>query len=243
MESILTLFLYFSIISFIGWLIEIIFCLITENKLINPGFLYGPFVPIYGFVVLTAYLCSVYLQGLFFPFLLIIYFLIPTGIEYLTAYVFEKIFHMKFWDYSNYKFNFKGRICLGISLIWFLLILFAIYALQPFILKILNNLPELFASIISILLAIYFLTDLFFSIRIYYYFSKIRNKLTEFAKSYSPTEIKNFLMENPLFLKIKNILRPLKAFSNLRKKIYDNNFHFIERLRLLKKIKREEKQK
>lgn len=243
MESLLVLFIYFSIISFFGWIIETIFCLLTERRLINPGFLYGPFIPIYGFGALVAYLCSFYFQNLFFPLLLFIYFLVPTTIEYLTSYIFEKIFHMKFWDYSNYKFNFKGRICLSISLIWFLLILLTVYLLQPLLLTQLNSVSKKFIIISSIILTIYFGIDLFFSIKVYSYFYKVKNKLANFSKYYSPLEMKKFLAENPIFLKIKNILRPLKAFSNLRKKLYEKNILFIEKLKMLKRIKREEKYK
>ena len=103
--------LYFLIYSFIGWLIEVLFVLIQEKKLINRGFLLGPICPIYGFGFISLLLIiggnSKDLLAVFLKSVLIF-----SLIEYFTSLVMEKIFKARWWDYTDKKFNINGRICL-----------------------------------------------------------------------------------------------------------------------------------
>ena len=102
----------FTIYSFMGWVIEVVYRSISQRQFINAGFLFGPFLPIYGFG--AAFIIG--LQSLIHPWPLfmelIVYGLVLTLIEYFTGLAFEKIFKLKLWDYSDYKFNIQGRVCL-----------------------------------------------------------------------------------------------------------------------------------
>lgn len=128
--SLYELFAYFFIYAFFGWIVEVAYHAVTTGKFINRGFLNGPICPIYG-VGVTAILLmlgkhidkawAVALVGLVFP----------TAIELVTGFVLEKLFHNKWWDYSDRKFNFKGYICLQFSLLWCLAVVLVIEVVHP----------------------------------------------------------------------------------------------------------------
>jgi uncharacterized membrane protein len=113
-----TIVIYFALYSFIGWIIELIYRSLNNRKLVNPGFLYGPFVPIYG--IGGVFVSLVYLKISFLPVPLqfLIYSLILTIIEYITGEIFEKFFQLKLWDYSENRFNINGKVSLLFSTGW-----------------------------------------------------------------------------------------------------------------------------
>ena len=103
--------LLFFIYSFFGWSIEVILTFIDQKKIINRGFLFGPYCPIYGIGTnLLVYLLHSYSNN--FLLLFIISFLICLVIEYLFSFTMEKLFNLRWWDYSNRAFNINGRVCL-----------------------------------------------------------------------------------------------------------------------------------
>lgn len=107
------LFLY----SVMGWIWESSYVSIKEKKLVNRGFVTGPVCTIYGVGAVSVYLVLRPLEG----HIVVLYFggvLVATLLEYLTAVIMEKMFHTSWWDYSNNKWNFQGRICLGSSVAW-----------------------------------------------------------------------------------------------------------------------------
>ena len=97
-------FLLFLIYSIAGWLIETIGEIFKSGKLVNRGFLIGPYCPIYGYgVILITFLLSKYKDDVFLTFVLA---MVICGIlEYLTSYLMEKIFHARWWDYKRMRFN------------------------------------------------------------------------------------------------------------------------------------------
>lgn len=122
MERLLLMFMLYSII---GWFYETSTVSIKNKKFINRGFLHGPFIPIYGFAIVT-FMVSI---GLIEPYLpqqivikaitMVIYIGVVASLwEYITSALLEKIFHTRWWDYSNRKFNLKGRIALDCSILW-----------------------------------------------------------------------------------------------------------------------------
>lgn len=157
------LILYFTIYSFLGWLSETIYCFIIDKKFTYRGFLYGPVCPIYGFgaiIVLVALdgvkdnILFVFLGGM----------ILASILEYITSYVLEKLFHMKWWDYSNYKFNINGRVCLLNSTLFGLLSVFIVEVLQPFIKDILTSFSSSLVYSLSGIIAIIFIVDLTFTV-------------------------------------------------------------------------------
>ena len=126
---------WFFIYSFLGWLWESSYVSVKEKRLVNRGFVTGPVCTIYGFGAVIVYLILKPVSGNI-VFLYLGGMVVPTILEYFTAVLMETIFHTSWWDYSNNRFNFQGRICLGASLGWgaFSVILF--YVLHPFVEKI-----------------------------------------------------------------------------------------------------------
>ena len=146
---------YFIIYSFFGWVMESVLKTYLQKKPVNSGFLYEPFCPIYGF---GATFMLLFLQGYRRnPILLfIIAFFTMSLWEYIVGWLLEKIFHTKYWDYTENKFNIKGRVCLLNSLFWgFLGVIFICY-LHPFLASQIDRIPShiLMFNVIMVSLAI-----------------------------------------------------------------------------------------
>ena len=124
------LFLYFIFYSFLGWGMETCYCSICERRLVPRGFLYGPVCPIYGAGVLLMIL-------LFTPLKrnLVLFYTAAVAVmsawEYFVAWLLETTTHIKYWDYSNFRFNLKGRICLWVALVWGILSYVVIFYIHP----------------------------------------------------------------------------------------------------------------
>lgn len=112
----------FSLFSFIGWILEFFYRGIRSKKILNPGFMSGCVVPIYGVgAVICDIICNSFESidsnyNVIWEFLIAI--VILSTLEFLTGFILDKAFHMKLWDYSKYKFNIKGYICLQYSIMW-----------------------------------------------------------------------------------------------------------------------------
>lgn len=197
---------------------QTIIFLFQIRKITNSGFLYGPFIPIFGFTALIIYFFDLYFSGFPIQIKLAVFFILPTGMEYFTGYLLEKIFKVKLWDYSRHPFNLKGRISLGVSIIWFGLILFQVYLLQNIIFNGMNWFNEQSRIILAAVLLIYFLVDFFFSAKMFYYFSKLK-------KDFGKKDLKNL---NQKFKKrIKSISNKIKISSVFERNISKDIKEFI----------------
>lgn len=124
-----TLFI-FSMGSIFGWLIELFYVSIVDKKrLINPGFLSGPYIPIYGFSFSFLYIISSINIDLYIK--IPIFVLGVTLVEFLGGLFFLKIFKLRLWNYQNNKFNILGLICPLFSFYWLLISLFFYFILYP----------------------------------------------------------------------------------------------------------------
>lgn len=153
-----TLFLLFAIYSFVGWVVEVIFCSFQAKKFINRGFLNGPFCPIYGFAAL-------FIINLSIPFkenavlLFIMCVLVTSLLEYITGWWLEKVFHTKYWDYTGYGLDIHGRVFLPFSLCFGVMGLLLVYYVNPFVLGLIGSIPETILILVSASLMVYFLID------------------------------------------------------------------------------------
>lgn len=157
------LFLTFIFFSFIGWIWEVIYFLVTERKFINRGFMIGPMCPIYGAGgLLIVLLLKKYMDDPVILFILTM--LLCSVLEYYASYFIEKIFKIRWWDYSDKKFNINGRIYLLGALAFGTLGMVAIYFVFPAIMKFLGRFNPKVIYIVSTFLLIVFIVDLVQSI-------------------------------------------------------------------------------
>ena len=124
-------FLLLLFYSFLGWCGEMIYCSIGQRKLCEKrGFLNGPLCPIYGHgALLVLAVLSGRWESPVATFL--VGMVLTSAVEYVTSYVMEKLFHMRWWDYSRRRFNLGGRVCLLNSLLFGLACLVLRYGIQP----------------------------------------------------------------------------------------------------------------
>ena len=103
-------FLWFLFYSFVGWMYESILVSCQQHRLVNRGFLNGPLCPIYG----TGAILGVAILGnVHNPIIIFLISMVgATILEYTTSCVMEQLFHARWWDYSNFRFNLQGRVCL-----------------------------------------------------------------------------------------------------------------------------------
>lgn len=171
----------FCLFSVVGWIMELVFRSITTKKFVNPGFMSGCVVPLYGFgAVIMTVICNLFSTvksdyKVILIFFLAVFFL--SLIEFISGFILLKFFHLKLWDYSNFKYNYKGFICLEFSFIWGLLALVFYLFVYPWIndlaMNFINNNFCLFS--LGIFVGV-FLVDLCVSIQ-------LLNRLTKYADS------------------------------------------------------------
>ncbi len=135
------LLLYFFFYSFLGWIWESCYVSICTRKLTNRGFLTGPMLPIYGSGAIVM-LCATYpVQssdiGVFF-----LGMFAATLLEYITGVIMEALFQVRYWDYSDKKFNIQGHICLSSSLAWGVFTLLLIRVVHPYVVSLLEQIPQ-----------------------------------------------------------------------------------------------------
>lgn len=150
-DSFCSYFLLFFLTCVIGWINEVLFEHILGNGFINRGFLYGPYLPIYGFgaLILISALKKIKVKQIYLGKILltplvvfICTVIITTSIEYISSYTLEIIFHRRWWDYSGYKGNVNGRICPMISILLGVGGMIFLYVLLPLFTKIINIIPK-----------------------------------------------------------------------------------------------------
>ena len=159
-------FLLLMTYSIIGWCGEMVYCSICQRKLCEKrGFLNGPVCPIYGHGALVVLLCLH--GGCKNPLLTFLLGAVLTSlVEYITSFAMEKLFHMRWWDYSQYKFHLNGRVCLLNSTLFGLASVFLCHFANPPIALWLTDLLASGAAVpLSLILLAVYLTDIVLSVR------------------------------------------------------------------------------
>lgn len=155
---------WFFLYGFIGWGVEVVYAAIKTHKLVNRGFLCGPICPIYGFgmvgLVYSVSLIpmpdsgSMSAVAIFF-----IGMFLTTAIELVGGWALFKIYHIRWWDYSEMKFNLGGYICPQFSLLWGLGSVLMIKVVHPLLARGSNPMPFKVMLILDIVLFVLFAVD------------------------------------------------------------------------------------
>lgn len=130
----ITLFDWFIIYSYIGWVYETIYCSLDLGRYVDRGFLYGPICPIYGVCIVSAILLFTgrikYRITLFLSC-----GILASIVEYGTSLCMEYVFGRKWWNYSNRMFNINGRVCLGAAVVFGLSGVIIVRYLHPLLVR------------------------------------------------------------------------------------------------------------
>ena len=176
-------FLIFIIFSVVGWISEVLYVgIFHEYKFVNRGFLHGPVCPVYGFGGVVILILPVSLYSTWIP-LFFSSMVMCTLVEYFVSWIMERMFHARWWDYSNYKFNINGRICLLNSVLFGFMGLGIIHFVYPQILNFLNWLGDVVIQISSDVIGVVLTVDLLVTIRKLVDFSATMEKIKTFSES------------------------------------------------------------
>ena len=230
------MFLFFIIYAFLGWIVEIINNVVVLKKFVNRGFLIGPYCPIYGVggLIATIFLTK-YKESIIVLFVMSMFLF--ALLEYFTSYLMEKLFKARWWDYTDYRFNINGRICLETLIPFGLLGCFAIYVVNPIIFSIFNITNIVFLRIIALVIFIIFIIDFTVSLKI---INSFKDTAVKFLKKDNTEEItkkvKEILISKSVWTK-----RLIESFPKV-KAVITNNIDLIRMKFELKQTKKELKQ-
>ena len=206
MSDFLILMFLFFIGCTLGWVMELFFRRFTKSntsrKWMNPGFLVGPYLPIYGFGLCSLYLLAglerfdVFENPVVNKIVLFAMMAVAmTLIEYIAGVIFIKIMKVKLWDYSNEKFNFQGIICLKFSIFWSLLGAVYYFFIHPYILNALewfsNHLS--FSFVLGMFFGV-FMIDVVYSFRLL-------------------TKIRAFAKEHEILIKYETLKQQIQTYN------------------------------
>ena len=162
--SLMQWILFFFCYCFLGWIWECFYVSVNQAwknkkwKFINRGFLHGPLIPIYGFAATTILLTTLPLQENTLA-VYIIGALTATLFEIVTGTAMESLFKVKYWDYSDMPLNYKGHICLFVSLFWGLFSVILVQVIHVPIEVFVLGIPEFASEIIAFSMTILFVYD------------------------------------------------------------------------------------
>ncbi|MEN6638949.1 MAG: hypothetical protein ABFC95_07105 [Smithella sp.] len=205
----------FAVYCFMGWVVEVIYRSISQRKFVNAGFLFGPFIPIYGLAAFMLIVMQHVLQGWHPVSRFVLFGLAVTFLEYMVGFLSEKIFKLRLWDYSENRFHLHGHVCLRFSILWAVLALIFVTFVHPEALQRLALLPEGFVKIAAIIFLLYFWIDYTFSVMSLAAFRKGVAYLYEEYFNLSSVEIEDIL---------KSFERLREAFPDLNKYV-NRNIH------------------
>ncbi|WP_326907125.1 putative ABC transporter permease [Sedimentibacter sp. MB31-C6] len=181
--------LFFYIYCFLGWIWETCYVSLLKREWVNRGFLHGPILPIYGFG-------AIIILWLTMPFkdnLLHIYVLGMIGatiLEYVTGAAMERLFHMRYWDYSHHPFNLNGHISLLTSLGWGFFSVLLVEILHPPIEQLLLQVAYYTAELLSLILTVIFVADTTKSVQSALDMKELMTKLAENSEYFAMLEDK-----------------------------------------------------
>lgn len=224
---------YFIIYSFLGFIIETIFGMLTKGVVESrQSCLYGPFCCIYG---LGA---AVMIPGLQ-KFKKRNWTLFLAGaiegsiVEYIISWVGEIIFHIKWWDYSNMPFDINGRICLLFTIFWGILALVLIRLINPYIERFIDKIPAKLFGIITIGGTILLILDLLitaFGLQVFY--TRFTNTYNLNLKEDKYLMVNQEVLDNKVIQKLSNTMfsddKILRTFPNIKFKDGDGNIIWVK---------------
>ena len=198
----------FFIYSFIGWCGEVVLTAVNRHKFVNRGFVSCPLCPVYGAGAVAVSLFLPELEEQLF-FLFLGGMIVTAFVEYLTGRLLELIFHKKWWDYSDQKFQLDGYVCLKNSVIWGICSVLVIRIFNPLLCRGLELLPMLLGEVLLWVLGVLLAID-FIGSGIAVLGLKKQGRISQITEELHRT---SKILENALAERIQR--RMVKAFPNI----------------------------
>lgn len=192
--------IFFFIYAVIGWICEFFYCGAIDKKFENRGFLFGPYCPIYGAgAILIVYILQPLSQSAWSLFFYTV--IVCTVMEYFVGWAMEKIFDMRWWDYSNQPLNLNGRICVLNSTLFGLMGLLLVYVVHPLVVQLLDQIPTRFDEhTIAISIIVLIATDFVLSTKslqlAFKHLRELKVYLEQFRTNQADKDKKHHVREN-----------------------------------------------
>lgn len=248
------LFLWFFFYSLLGWFYESLPCSIFgERRFINRGFLLGPYCPIYGIGTIVCWLVLSDNNNAFEVFAIAA--VLCCAVEYIASFCMEKVFHARWWDYSDMPFQLHGRICLYGGIIFGGGVVVIKFFLQPTLMQLTAQLNERMINGLALVFFIVIGIDMVLTLGSWKglnehlsllhntIYDKADGTFSKLTDRFWDTPISSVVEKgHGLFIRVQNInvklepneLRFFRAFPNLRIAGYEE---ILKRLRINEKIK------
>lgn len=149
---------FFYFYCFFGWIFESTFVSLKSRKFVNRGFMRGPFLPIYGSGAIMMLVVSMPFQDN----IVLTYVagcIGATALELVTGMAMEALFKVRYWDYSNQKFNYKGHICLSSTIAWGFLTILMTELVHRGVERVVFAIPENVVTIVTVVVSVYIVAD------------------------------------------------------------------------------------
>lgn len=174
--------LLFFIYSFLGWCVEVAFVAVTAGKVTNRGFLNGPVCPIYGCGMIGVLLALLPVEKNVW-LLFLGGMVICSAVELFGGWILDKIFHMRWWDYSDKKFNIGGYVCLAFSFMWGMAVVFAVKFVHHPVMAVVKKIPFQIQIIIVVVCGAVFVVDMIVTLKNLIGINKSLGQLDKLAES------------------------------------------------------------
>ena len=156
--SIIQWLFFFYFYCFFGWIFESTYVSLKSRKFVNRGFMRGPFLPIYGSGAIMMLVVSMPFQdNIFLTY--VAGCIGATALELVTGMAMEALFKVRYWDYSNQKFNYKGHICLSSTVAWGFLTILMTEFLHKGVEKIIFAIPVMVVNAVTVIVTVYIIID------------------------------------------------------------------------------------
>lgn len=152
--------LYFFIYGFVGWCTEVAYATVKQKKFVNRGFLNGPICPVYGVGIGLVVMLLEPMNGTIVS-LYVVSTALVTTIEGVTGYLMDKLFHHKWWDYSNQPLNIGGYVCLLFSLAWGVACVLIVRVIHPFVYQMVVMIPVTVGIVLAAVFGVGLLADMY----------------------------------------------------------------------------------
>lgn len=149
---------FFYFYCFFGWCFESLYVSLKKHRPVNRGFMKGPWLPLYG----SGAVLVLWLTLPFREHPVLVYLVGAAGatvLEYVTGEVMVKLFKVRYWDYSNQRFQYKGHICLSSSITWGFLSLLMVYAVHARVESVVFLINEEVLSVITFFVTVCMVYD------------------------------------------------------------------------------------